>query len=362
MLSLARLSAMTRVSISHLSKIETGKITPTIPALATIATALDRPMTFFFQTEAEIPRSLATVVPRLGPEGEAVAAFSALVESRSSGRMKLEILSASGLDVLSDVPDTLLTGTVDMFVDGVSFYQHHVEALLPALIPFCFRDTGHYEAFLGGAIFRDRIVGALRNKGVRFLDEGWQWRRLPQVLASKRPIFTSTDLQGARIRIANSPMLHEFWARFGARPVFVPWLEVRQALDDDIIDCVLVSAGLLATGTLGDRLKYATLVDVADAMGATVNIGINEGRYQLLPPAIQNALATAGSEIAQQVSAMMSRSAGELISGAALTDLSVIRVNVRPFHEDALRIMRDLERTWWTAGLLDEIQRIGTSE
>lgn len=358
-LSLANLSAVTNISVSQLSKIETGKISPTIPSLAAVATALGRPLTFFFQADAEVPRGLATIVSLTDPEGDAVTAFSELVEARTDARMKVQILSSSGLDVQLHAADTLLSGTVDMFIEGLAFYQGHAEAILPSLVPFCFRDTAHYEAFVASSIFREQIVGALQVKGVRFLDQRWRWRRFPQVLASNKPIFEVEDLRGLRIRISDSLILHEFWKYFGARPIFVPWLELGKAIESDIIDCILVSAGLVATGLFGNTLKYCTLVNVADAMGGTVNIGINEGCYQLLPPDIQNVLAVTAKEVSQNIGKMATRSASDLIVGTSANKPFIIRADLRPFHERALTIMRELEgKDLWTPGLLDAIQEL----
>jgi TRAP-type C4-dicarboxylate transport system substrate-binding protein len=359
-LSLTRLSARTGISISHLSKIETAKITPTIPALATIAGALGRPLTFFFQTEAEIPRSLATVVSLMGPEGEAVTEFSRLVEGRSEGRMKLQILSSSGLDLLADVADTLLSGAVDMFVEGLAFYQGQADVILPASLPFCFRDPVHYEAFMGSELFRSKLVGALHNKGVRFLDEQWRWRRFPQVWMSRRPIFSVDDLRGLKMRIYHSGVIADFWEAFGARPVFVPWVEIRSALARDDIDCVLFSAGLLPTSHFAEVVKYVTFVDVCDAMGSTVNIAINEERYQLLPPEIQGVLSDTAGEIAHTVTETLARSATDgLAACIADHDLVVSRINLAPFRERAWEIMRHLEgRGAWPAGLFEAIHNL----
>lgn len=359
-LALTGLSTKTGISISHLSKIETGKITPTIPALAKIAGALGRPLMFFFQTEAEIPRSLATVVPLMGPEGEAVSAFSRLVEDRSKGRMKLQILSSSGLDLLADVADTLLTGAIDMFVEGLAFYQGQADVIVPASLPFCFRDPAHYEGFLRTELFRSKLVGALHNKGVRFLDEQWRWRRSPQVLASRRPIFSVDDLRGVRMRIYNSGVMADFWELFGARPVFVPWVEIHHALARGEVDCVLVSAGLLPTSHLAEVVKYVIFVDVCDAMGSTVNIAINEERYQLLPPEIQTVLTETAGEIAQSVTETLARGATDgLAACIADHDLVVSRINLAPFRKRAWEIMGHLERKGaWPSGLFEAIHNL----
>jgi TRAP-type C4-dicarboxylate transport system substrate-binding protein len=358
--SLASLSRAANISVGHLSKIETGRINPKIPLLMKIASALGRPMTFFFQSAAEIPRSLATVVAVMGPEAEAVTSFSRLVEERSNGLMKLQILPSAGLNVTSGLTDTLLSGAIDTVIDVLAFYQNYAEILRPASLPFCFRGTDHYEAFLRSDLFREGFVEALLNKGVRFLDPQSKWRRTPQVLLSNRPIFRLDDLRGMKIRVYNSDLLTEFWDSFGARPVFVPWLETYRALEERVVDCVVVSAGLLPAAGFAQVAKYATCVDVCDAMVSTVTIAVNEERYQLLPPAIQKILFETAGEIAQDVTATLARCSEHDLAQCRFThDLVVSKVNLAPFRKRAWDVIRSLEKQGrWEVGLFDALQNI----
>lgn len=357
-LTLTDLSRRTKISVSQLSKIETGKTHPTIPALVKISTALDRSPTFFFLSEAESPRSLATLMPLVGAEGEAVTAFAALVRESSKGRMTLQILPSVILDRFAEVPDTLLAGTIDMVTEGLAFYQTYAEALVPASLPFCFRDWPHYESFLHSEFFQERVVSVLRNKGVRFLDSEWAWRRAPQVLVSRRPVFSVADLIGLKVRVYDSAVTRSFWDLFGARPVFVPWLETRRALAEGAVDGVVVASGLLATTGFTEVAKYVTFVDLCDAMVSTVNIAIGEGRYQLLAPDIQRVMSEAATQIAKDATSTLARHAQDGLAACVAEHGAVVsRVNLRPFRERAWEVIRKLERRGaWSKGLFALLQ------
>lgn len=360
-LRLLDLSARSDLSLSQLSKIETGKAEPTIRGLVRIATALGRPLTFFLQTEAEIPRSLATLMPFVGPESDAVRTLARSVEERSGGRMRIEILAAAQIDRFAEVPDTLLSGAIDMLIEGLAFYQSHAEAIVPASLPFCFRGPAHHEAFLGSDVFREGVVETLLNKGVRFLDPHWRWRRAPQVLVSRRPLFRVRDLHHARVRIYDSAVLRHFWEAFGARPVFVPWLETADALRSGDVECVAVSAGLLPTTGFTAVAKYVTVVDLLDAMVTTVNVGINEERYQLLQPEAQALLTDAVSAAGQAVTTALGGGAEAALTHCVDRDGAVVaRVDLRPFRAQAGVVIRELEQEGrWAAGLVEAIQAVG---
>lgn len=360
-LGLRDLSGLTNISVSNLSKIETGKISPTIPALVRISSAVGRPLAFFFQSQAEIPTSLATLVPLVGPEGDSVSSFAARVQERSRGQMRLQILPAAGLDRFAEIPDVLLSGAIDIVVEGLAFYQAYADALIPASLPFCFRNFEHYRSFLQGDLFRENVIDVLRNRGVRFLDPGWAWRRVPRVLVSTRPVFTVADLVGARFRVYDSEPMRKFWERFGAKATFVPWLETRRAFEEGSIDCALVSAGFLHTMRFTERAKYVTVLGLCDAMISTVNVAMSEKCYQLLAPETQEILSTAAAEVAAEATQCLVQLSADGVAKCVSEQNAVIStINLQPFHDRAAEIIRDLEREGcWQEGLFGAIQRLG---
>ncbi len=141
---------------------------------------------------------------------EWMKAFKGGVESRSAGKIKVEIYPANQL---GQIPRTM--------------------------------EVVH------DADIRRRLTSFGASKGVEPLTV---FIHSPNELASRKPVRSLADLAGQKIRVPGSPLLIEPFKKLGAAPLSMPLGEVLPALQNGTID------GALAATTVFTAFKYYDVV------------------------------------------------------------------------------------------------------
>lgn len=282
------LAARAGISQSQLSKLENGKASISIPVLTSLCRVLDRPLSYLFQKEEEIPRVLGTMTTVSGPENRGLMWFASEVNRRSGGHMSIIPLWATVLGSAPDQVAMLRQGVIDLFIEELIFYQHLAPAVKLISLPYVFSDDAHLLSFLGSPFFQERVREPLAKSGIRILNRRWNWRRgLERVLVARRPITRPQEVKGLKVRIFDSPALARFWEELGARPVVVPWPRVREAWEAGEFDLLPTHRSHLYPLGFCRQGRFVTLLgDVPPALAVTVN----EQKYLSLPPAVQSAL------------------------------------------------------------------------
>ena len=132
------LSAETGLSTSHLSDIERGVITPTIPTLHKIGQALNRPLEYFFQEHSGEPRSIGLVVHRTPVGGQAAEKLAQLVEEKSAGEIKLRIYHNAAEVTVWDLVEGLQEGAIQLYIDEPLGFERYAKLCGPVFLPYFF--------------------------------------------------------------------------------------------------------------------------------------------------------------------------------------------------------------------------------
>lgn len=288
------LAARAGISQSQLSKIETGKATLSIKVLARICKSLDRPMSYLFQSDREVPRSFGvagTLITVDGPESAGVHKFLEEVTRASGGRLSFMPLKARQAGSAAEQVAELREGLIDIFIESLAVYQHIAPALRILSIPYSFSDDAHLHRFLGSDAFAAHVVRPLREAGIRLVNTRWNWRRgLEWALAANRPVMEPRDLAGLRVRVPDAEIQARVWDALGATPVEIPWPDVKAALAHGEIDAVATHRAHLYPLGFCKHARYVTLLgDIAPVLA----VGANEARFQALPPEMQACLSAA---------------------------------------------------------------------
>jgi len=294
----ADLSELTSLPSSHLSEIERGTTTPTIPTLRRLGQALNRPLEYFLQDSNRGPRSLGMVIQPTSTGGQAATHFASLVEAKTSGEVRLHLYHYSALGSALDQVEALIEGGISMYIDELHTMEPYAPWCGAVCLPYFFRDRSHYHRFLETTYFREHIQEELLETGIHILDPISHWECGSfEILYSRQPIFHPDDLKGCKIRSYPSPVAAALRKALGAEPVVVEWAQVYQAFQQGDIDAFLVPAAyFLATG-VQKLTSYATLVRYGYTLNLTVFINRNE--HLKLPPDYQKALGEAMAEASE---------------------------------------------------------------
>ncbi|PCI21758.1 MAG: hypothetical protein COB67_13845 [SAR324 cluster bacterium] len=343
-ISTVDLSGEAGISQGQLSKIENGKATISIKVLSLLCEVFNRPISYLFQKEEEIPQVLGTLVSEPGPEKQGIQRFASEVNRISKNRISLIPLWTSQLGqaanhsgavtnhsgVLPNQVEYLQQGLIDLFIDDLSMFNSFVTDFNIFALPYVFSDIDHLMRFLNGDYFNERLRQPLLNAGIRLINPSWNWLRgIERVLVSKEPIFSPDDIKGKNVRVHDCPALIKYWEDMGANPVFVPWAEVKQALEQGIIDVIPSYTPNLFPLKFCDTAKYITRIG---GIPSVLGIAMNEVKYQLFSPTLQSALGTASQKAGNYFSTLVQETVQpDEASNIEHFQANYLKVNVKPW-------------------------------
>jgi TRAP-type C4-dicarboxylate transport system substrate-binding protein len=282
------LAERTGISQGQLSKIENGKAALSVKVLTRLCRVFDRPVGYLFQSFDEMPRVLGTLTTVKGPENVGIQWFAEEVRRLTDGGLALIPLRPSQIGSAAAQVDQLKDGLIDLFVEEPFYYSTFVPGFDAFALPYAFGSESHRRAFLDSSFIREQLVEPLRQAGIRIVNRRWNWLRgLEWVLAANRPVVTPGDLRGLKIRIVDSRLMRRFWQALGARPVAVPWAEVGAALRAGDIDVLPTHKAHLYPL---EFCRHTRFVSLLGDLPPVLSVAVNEAKYQILRPDIQNAL------------------------------------------------------------------------
>jgi len=179
---------------------------------------------------------------------EWMKAFKAGVESRSGGKIRVEIYPAGQLGPIPRTVEGVALGTIEMVLPATGF----LAALEPRFVVFdapgLFDSMQHAQRVFADPEIRKRLASFGATKGVEPLVT---FAHGPLMLLAHRPIRGVADFKGQKIRVpGGAPMHIEPFRKLGASPVSIPLGEVMPAMQNHTID------GFIAGLTVFTSFKY----------------------------------------------------------------------------------------------------------
>jgi len=218
------------------------------------------------------------------PKGRGAERFKELAESRTKGRVKVEVYPNSTLYKDKEELEALQLGSVQMLAPSLAkFGPLGVKEFEVFDIPYMFPD----EQFLGrvenGPIGR-KLMSKLETKGITglaFWDNGFK------VFSANRPIAAPSDLKGLKLRIQSSKVLEAQMRALDAVPQVMAFGDVYQALQTGVVDGTENPWSNMYTQKMHEVQKYA--VDTYHGyLGYAVIV--NTKFWSGLPPDVRAAL------------------------------------------------------------------------
>jgi TRAP-type C4-dicarboxylate transport system substrate-binding protein len=342
------LAAQAGLSQGQLSKIETGKAALSVKTLARLCRIFERPVGYLFQSVDEMPRVLGTLTTVKGPENKGIQWFAEEVRKLAGGNLQLIPLRPSQIGSAVAQVDQLKDGLIDLFVEEPFYYGKLVKGLTVFSLPYAFDSERHRQAFLGSRFFEQQLFEPLRQRGIRLINRQWNWRRgLEWVLASNRPVVVPQDLRGLKVRVVENQLMQRFWQALGARPVALAWSEVGAALRSGDIDVLPTHKAHLYPLRFCRYVRYISLLG---DLPPVLSVAVNEAKYQILSPEIQNALLEACDRAGVFFSRHVRQSELENEQlNIRRYKAAYLKVALDPWREAVTRVRRDL----LAEGLLD---------
>jgi C4-dicarboxylate-binding protein DctP len=208
------------------------------------------------QAQQPIILKFSHVVAEATPKGKGALKFKELAESRTKGRVKVEVYPNSQLFKDGEEMQMLQLGNVQMLAPSVSkFGPLGVREFEVFDLPYIFDDEKDLHNVTQGRIGQ-QLFKKLDSKGIvglAYWDNGFKQ------MSSNKPLKTPADFRGQKIRIQSSKVLDAQMRALGATPQVMAFSEVYQALQTGVVDGQENTWSNIYTQRFNEVQKYITV-------------------------------------------------------------------------------------------------------
>jgi len=163
-----------------------------------------------------------------------VKRFAENVRQATAGAVNIKVFPAGQLGDSPEQFEGLRLGTQDLALAAFSHASQFCTAFGLFGAPFLFEDEAHFAAVFDGEVGEILDASCLDQYRVSLLSTFTSGYRL--LFNSRRPVRSSADLAGLKIRVMGGEADARTWQIFGAIPSPMPYSEVYSALQAGVID------------------------------------------------------------------------------------------------------------------------------
>jgi len=311
---------------------------------------------FVFPVQAKMVLKLGHVAPKISNEGKFADKFAELVVEKTKGEIVIEVFPSAQLGKTVAMLDSTILGNQDIYFGGNVELERFVPGQKLLNIPFSVRDHEHFRKFLASPLWEEIFVDPLEKVGLKVLGSGWE-RGPFRIMVSKKPVKSSEDLIGLKLRIASIESWRRAWTALGCNPVVLPWGDVYLGLRQGIVDAVTSPISLLYSMKFTEVAKY---VIRTNTYWGLITVEMNKKKFDSLKPEYQKVLIDAINEAGNYYNELQAKSANEDLEKMKQEhgiDYHVL--DTKPLAEKMQPAIRKMEKDEFIpAGLYDRINAL----
>ena len=188
--------------------------------------------------------------------GQGLKKFKELVESKSNGKIKVDLYGDGQLGNDKSMTEALQMGTLDMTLPSGSPLAEFNKAFLAFDLPFLFDNASQVDKVITGNSGREMLASLeVQNiKGLAYFENGFR-----NITNSKHPIQSVADMKGLKLRVMQNPIMIDTFKAWGANPTPMAFNEVFTALEQKTIDGQDNPNTLIYDAGFYEAQKYLTL-------------------------------------------------------------------------------------------------------
>jgi C4-dicarboxylate-binding protein DctP len=294
------------------------------------------------------------VVAEETPKGQAALEFKKLVETRSKGKIKVEVYPESVLYKDKEELEALQLGAVHILAPSLAkFGQLGIRDFEVFDIPYLFSSPQTLSDVVNGEIGRELLnqLGERGIKGLAFWDNG------PKVISSNNPVRLPSDLKGKRFRIQPSRTLEAQVDELGATPIAMPFSEVYEALESGFVDSTENPPSNFYSRKMYKVQRYLTMTNHGHLGYAVI---VNKKFWENLPRDVRELLESclkAATVKNNEISAKMNQEAMNEIRKRKLAQVIDLTPEQLSIWKAKLQPVRRKSETWIDEGLIEKVRR-----
>lgn len=183
--------------------------------------------------QAQMTMKFAHFADEGHPGHLAAKQFSAAVEQRTKGQIKIQIFPNNALGAPPEQAEQVKMGVTDMGLPTQGQFDKWIKAFGVVMLPFAYDDWDHVHRTLDGPCF-DWFKQLAEKEGFILLSN-WEYG-FRNLTNNKRPINTPDDVKGLKIRVPPEMQMTAAFQAMGAVTATIAFPEVYMALAQGVAD------------------------------------------------------------------------------------------------------------------------------
>lgn len=206
---------------------------------------------------AETTWRMATKQPVDSPEGKVFQRFADLTEDYTGGTLKVIVFPNEQLGKEDAVLEQLQAGIINIYAEGFGYMKKWAPELSWISPAFMFDDYDHWVRFMETDLVKTWFAKAAAESGVGPLGNPTAVLRGPyRVMVSNKPIETLDDIASLKLRMHPNQLAIATWSHLGAEVITLPWTEVYQSIQKDIVQSVNSPIALVESMRFNEVAPY----------------------------------------------------------------------------------------------------------
>ncbi|MCB9944723.1 MAG: TRAP transporter substrate-binding protein DctP [Geminicoccaceae bacterium] len=189
------------------------------------------------------------------------------LESRSNGRIEVQIFPGSQLGSFREMVEQVNAGTLEVAHTALGGLVGFMPELQVIELPYMIRDDDVAECMIRGPFFEDvRETFLLKSGNVNLIGIG-NTGRFRNFFTADKLVKSAADLEGIKMRVINSQLPVEMMTYFKANPTPIAWGELYTSLATGVVEGTKNAVTDIVPNKMNEVLKYATIDEHAYLFG-----------------------------------------------------------------------------------------------
>jgi tripartite ATP-independent transporter DctP family solute receptor len=285
-------------------------------------------LTNFCNAADPVKLRFAHVLDTRSPIHQGALKFKELVESRSGGKIIIEVYPHSQLGGERDIAEGIRLGSIDMGEISCSALSGLIRQAGIFNLPYLFRTKEHAVSTVEGPIgknFSENVLGKIGLRGLGFNHHGYR-----HVFTNGRKVKELADLKGLKIRIQEDPIQRDTWETLGASPVPIPYPELYTSLQTGVIDAAEQPPGSILSMRFYEVSKVLIMTSHLYQVSPIL---INKKVYEKLDADSQKIVHSSGVEAAKFQREAMWAYNDNAVDELKKLGMEIVKIDYTPFIE-----------------------------
>ncbi len=281
------------------------------------------------------------------PVDQAVTYWAKILKEKSNGSIVLKQFPSSQLGDEATVQQQAKMGANIITIASYGSLADLVPDLAVINAPYVGTTVEQKVALVHSPKMK-ALIGQLDEKGYHAIITDFYYGT--RQLLSKTKATKPEDMNGKKIRVQNAKIAN-YWAKsVGATPTPMALSEAYTAMSQGIVSGIENPPGTLYGGKFYEQAKFLILTNHDVHMAPWV---MGSAFWKSLSPEQQKLIEETGMEMSAYATKLIKGTEQEYIDKMAAEGVEVVKVDVGPYLENALKVMKGAFPEW-TEGLYDE--------